>query len=50
MGIFSNMKLAQDENDDYGYDEFYCEQCSNYNKCKEDENERCETWYEEGRD
>ena len=63
MSIFSDMKFAQDEDeynslktqanmedDDYGYDEFYCEQCGNYNKCKKDEDERCETWYEEGRD
>ena len=35
---------------DYGYDEFTCESCVNFEKCEKDPDERCETWYEEGRD
>lgn len=66
MSVYSDMKFAQNEDEynalkvtaemeaqadeDYGYNEFSCDDCFNYNKCKKDPDERCEIWYEEGRE
>jgi hypothetical protein len=65
MSVYSDMKFAQDEDElnalkaqanmedsdhDYGYDEFKCEGCLYFDKCSKDADERCEIWYEEGRD
>ena len=63
MSVYSDMKFAQSEDEynalreqanredaDYGYDEFCCAECSNFERCGKDPDDRCENWYEEGRD